>query len=416
MTLAGASPETVRAALAEGDPLPGTTGFAGELDGLLVRDTLGRHPLFFESGDPTTWSHDPTTLAEPRRLPVGQVCPTGTGTNGHGRAGHPRAVWTLPDPDPFVDDETAVAAVRAALADTLSALAGTAGADHPPAGRTNVGDSESTDTETTIEDGETGAENTADSNRPGGTEPGAGDLAVAFSGGIDSGLLAARFDAPLYVVGFPDSHDIEAARSGAALLDREVRVVELDHGTLETAVPRVATAIDRTNPMDIQIALPLFVLAEQVSADGFDRLALGQAADELFGGYAKVENALDDHRVAADTVRGARDELLGTIPDQFERDRLALRAAGVDPVTPFAHDRVVRAALSLGGDHLVRDGIRKWALRRAARLWLPEELASREKKALQYGTLVSRELDRLARQAGYKRRIDDHVRKYIESL
>jgi asparagine synthase (glutamine-hydrolysing) len=370
MTLAGASPKTVQTAIEESDPLPGTTGFAGETDGMLVRDVLGRYPLFFDSTDPTTWRHDPATLAEPQRLPAGHVCPVDADATRHGRVGHPRRRWTLPDCDAFTDDETAVTAVRAALADTLSGVADAAG----------------------------------------------GDLAVAFSGGVDSGLLAARLDAPLYVVGFPDSHDIEAARSGAALLGCELRVVELDHATLEAAVPRVAAAIGRTNPMDVQIALPLFVLAEQVSADGFDRLALGQAADELFGGYAKVENAPEDHRVAADTVRGARDELLGTVPDQFERDRLALRAAGVDPVTPFAHDRVVRAALPLDGHQLVRDGTRKWALRRAVSPWLPDDLAGREKKALQYGTLASRELDRLARQAGYKRRIDDHVRKYIESL
>ena len=36
--LDGATPETVRRALDEGDPLPGTRGFAGQVDGALVRD------------------------------------------------------------------------------------------------------------------------------------------------------------------------------------------------------------------------------------------------------------------------------------------------------------------------------------------------------------------------------------------
>jgi asparagine synthase (glutamine-hydrolysing) len=359
--IAGASRATVRTALDSGDPLPGTAGFAGEVDGQLVRDVLGRQPLFFESCDPGVWSHDPGELAEPRRLPAGHV----RSTDGSGGSGT-TSVWTLPRPDPFETDEAAVTAVGEAVDAALSAI-----------------DDE--------------------------------NLAVAFSGGVDSGVLATRFDAPLYVVGFPDSHDLAAARSGADHLDRSVRVVELDHGTLETAIPRVVAAIGRTNPMDIQIALPLFVLAERVSADGFGRLALGQAADELFGGYAKVENAPDDDRVAADTVRGARDELVESIPDQFERDGLALRTAGVDPVTPLARDRIVRTALALDGDHLVRDGTRKWALRQAVRPLLGE-LADRRKKALQYGSLVSRELDRLARQAGYKRRIDNHVGKYVESL
>jgi asparagine synthase (glutamine-hydrolysing) len=39
-----------------------------------------------------------------------------------------------------------------------------------------------------------------------------------------------------------------------------------------------------------------------------------------------------------------------------------------------------------------------------------------DKKAVQYGTYVSRELDRLARQAGFKRRMDDHVGQYLDAL
>jgi asparagine synthase (glutamine-hydrolysing) len=356
--LAGADPATVRDALDSGDPLPGTRGFAGRLDGRLVRDVLGRQPLFSEATDPAAWSHSPHDLRDPEPVPAGHVRD----------ADGDRRVWTLPDPPPRADPDPAVAAVRAAVDAALAAVS---------------------------------------------TE----GLAVAFSGGLDSALLAARLDAPLYAVGFPDSHDLAAARSGARALGCALRVVELDHECLEAAVPRVARSTGRTNAMDVGIALPLAVLARQVAADGFDRLALGQGADELFGGYAKVARAPDDPRVAADTVRGARREVVATLPNQLERDVLALRGAGVEPVTPLLDDRVVRAALALPGAALVTDrGDRKWALRLAARAWLPDRLAFREKKAVQYGSLVSRELDRLARQAGFKRRMDDHVTQYVESL
>jgi len=321
-----------------------------------VRDVLGRYPLFFERDRPARFSHDHRNLSEPQSVPAGHAATDGTSER----------VWTLPAPDPYSTDSAAISAVREALDTTLSGI------------------------------------DTA-------------NLAVAFSGGVDSAVLAARLDAPLYVVGFPDSHDVAAARSGAAHLDRDLRVVELDHDTLESAVPEVSRTIGRTNAMDVPIALALSLVASRASADGFEALALGQGADELFGGYAKIATAPDDDRVVADTVRGARREVLAGLPDQLERDVLAVRDAGLDPVLPFLHDRVVASALALGGDHLVRDGTRKWALREAVRPWLPDELVDREKKAMQYGSLVSRELDRLARQAGYKRRMDDHVGQYVES-
>jgi asparagine synthase (glutamine-hydrolysing) len=168
--------------------------------------------------------------------------------------------------------------------------------------------------------------------------------------------------------------------------------------------------------MDVSIAVPLLLVARRAAADGYDRLAVGQGADELFGGYAKVARAPDDPRVAADTVRGARREVLGGLPDQLPRDWLALRAAGVEPAVPLLHDRVVAAALALDGDMLVRRGERKWALRLAAREWLPDRIAFREKRAVQYGSDVADELDRLARRNGFKRRMDDHLGRYIDSL
>jgi asparagine synthase (glutamine-hydrolysing) len=356
MAVTGADPAVVRAALADGDPLPGTGGFAGELDGKLVRDVLGRYPLFTEADDPTTWGHDPTDLAQPDRVPAGHV------RNASGT----ERVWSLPTVEPETDHERAVDELRTRLDRALESVDSSA-------------------------------------------------LAVAFSGGVDSALLAARLDAPLYTAGFPDSHDLAAARTAADLLGLDLREVELDQAWLEDAVQRVARATGRTNAMDIEIALPLFAVGERVRGDGVDRLALGQGADELFGGYAKVARAPEDPRVEAETVRGARRELLGTLSAQLERDVLALWATGVEPVTPLLHDSVVRAALALPGELLTTDrGDRKWAFRLAVRPWLPDDIVFREKKAVQYGSLTARELDRLARQSGFKRRMDDHVTQYVE--
>jgi asparagine synthase (glutamine-hydrolysing) len=144
---------------------------------------------------------------------------------------------------------------------------------------------------------------------------------------------------------------------------------------------------------------------------------VGQGADELFGGYDKVAKAPTDPRLEADTVRGAVTETVRTLPEQLARDVPGLRAAGVDPVAPMLSDAVVEAALRLPSELLVSDrGERKYALRLAAREFVPDRVAFRQKKAVQYGSLVARELDRLAREAGFKKRRDDHVGAYVRSL
>jgi len=355
MVMDGADAAVVQRALDARDPLPGTQGFAGELDDALVRDVLGRYPLFSEADDHTAWSFDPTDLDDPDPVPAGHL------RDGDGDT----QVWTLPNPDRYADDERAVKEVRTAVTESVDAIESTP--------------------------------------------------AIAFSGGVDSAILADRLDGPLYVGGFEGSHDIEAARSTAEVLGRDLTVVEFTHADLERAVPELVAATGRSNPMDIAIALPLYLVAERVAADGHDRLAVGQGADELFGGYAKVAKAPEDPRVDADTVRGATREVIASLPAQLERDVLTLRAAGVEPIAPLLDDRVVAAALRLPGHLLVDGEKRKVALRRAAD-FLPESVRTREKKAVQYGSLVSRELDRLARQAGFKRRMDDHVGQYIDSL
>ncbi|NHX36664.1 MULTISPECIES: asparagine synthase C-terminal domain-containing protein [Halolamina] len=356
----GADAATVRSAIESGDPLPGTAGFAGEADGRLVRDVLGREPLYVDAAA-DDWGFDPTDLTDPELLHAGTVVDA---------AGDRREAWSLPTPTVETAHEVAVDAVREAVLESVR--------ESDPAG-----------------------------------------LAVAFSGGVDSALVAAGVpDVPCYVAGFAgaESHDEAAAREAAAAMDRDLRVVAFDHDDIVRAVPEIARATGRTNAMDVGIALPLYFAAEQASADGFDRLAVGQGADELFGGYRKVVDPASDHRVDADTVRGATREVIRTLPHQLPRDVLTLRAAGVEPVAPLLHDRVVDAALRLPADLLATDDERKIALRRAAEGVVPEPVRTAEKKAVQYGTYAARELDRLARQAGYKRRMEDHVGQYVDAL
>ena len=368
----GLERQTVRDARAAGDPLPGRTnppnsGFAGRLatDPVVVtRDVLGRYPLFVDEDTPGEWANSPTALRSPRAVPPGAVL-TRTGDGWQ-----TEQVWSLPSPDRQLSSPS-VAGER--LDDCLTQIV-----------------AEMAKTPATT--------------------------AVAFSGGIDSALIAEALDTVCYVVGFPGSRDIQAARTAATALDVELRIQEVTHEDLEHAIPRVARATGRTNPMDIGIAVSLHLAGRAAAADGFDRLAVGQGADELFGGYEKLVEPASDHRLDAETVLAAQLEVIGTLPAQLARDVLALRAASIEPVAPFLDDRIVALALELEERCLVAGDRRKVTVREAGARRLPAELVEREKIAIQYGSHVSREIDRLARRAGYKRRMTDHVGRYIRSL
>lgn len=408
--LRGASTETVHDAISDTIALAGTGGFAGYIDGMLVRDVLGRQPIFLETATQSShgvmpdWAFNPLSLEAPAALPPGAVYDpsqraisdddiiymdnNNTGINHENSDQQGNIVdvnveirhldvtqyWSLPNPPVTTDTDEAHRRVQKAIIT------------------------------------QTQNQTTDDSDK---------STAIAFSGGIDSAVVAAgRPNAPCYVAGFDGCHDITAAQEALSAMDRsaDLRVIEISHTDIIEAIPQLVSAIRRTNPMDLAITVPLFLVARRVAADGFDRLVLGQGADELFGGYAKVQKAPTDPRVNATTIRGARRELLNTVPKQAERDMLAIRAGGVEPITPFLHDNIVESALTLPESLLVRGDQRKVALRMAADGIVPESVRTASKKAVQYGTYVSRELDRLARQDGFKRRMDHHIQKYVHSL
>jgi len=198
-------------------------------------------------------------------------------------------------------------------------------------------------------------------------------------------------------------------------MELDLRVVEITHDDLVRAVGAVAAATGRRNPMDVAIAVPLYLAAEAAATDGIDRLAVGQGADELFGGYSKVVNPAGDDRVAAETVRAH-----GLRPSgRFRNSSIATCSRPrrrVEPVAPLLDDRLVAAALALPGELLASDDERKVAPaaggNRSSAGVGPD--GRQEGGPVRHVRLAR---DRPARAAaGFKRRMDDHVGQYLDAL
>jgi asparagine synthase (glutamine-hydrolysing) len=127
----------------------------------------------------------------------------------------------------------------------------------------------------------------------------------------------------------------------------------------------------------------------------------GQGADELFGGYFRYL-----HTVTLAEDMG-RDFL--ALPRQLSRDQAVASLFGAFFSLPYLDCRVVAAARAIPLGELIREGIRKKPLREAAARHLPAAIAWYEKKAMQYGSGVMKEMEKLASQRGHKKDLGDYL-------
>jgi asparagine synthase (glutamine-hydrolysing) len=225
-------------------------------------------------------------------------------------------------------------------------------------------------------------------------------MGVAFSGGIDSSLLCAIMENNAnnlyFAAGLPESHDLKSAQQAARLMRIDLQVIPLDACHVEMLIPRVIETIESCNPLDLAIALPMYVLSEQTKAAGLKSILTGQGADELFAGYSRYA------KLAATNHKGLRDALesdvLNIARNNLERDNLTAASHSIDVILPYLDPRVVKFGLTIDGTLKLSRGINKYILRKVAEQLMPHELAYRPKKALQYGTGVSTVLRKLARK------------------
>lgn len=224
--------------------------------------------------------------------------------------------------------------------------------------------------------------------------------AIAFSGGLDSSLIAALCpEAELYSVGMAGSHDIIQTKKAAVLLGMEskLHLQELTLDDIVTALPDVIRAIESTEPQNVSIAMPLFFASKNAHDDGLRVMLSGQGADELFAGYKRYESL-----GPAELENALLVDLDNIAKNNLERDDAASMANAVELRVPYLDREVIELALRIAPELKIKNGIRKHILRLAARKFLPGELAFKEKKAAQYSSGIYSAIEKLARKNGFK--------------
>ncbi|WFN34652.1 asparagine synthase C-terminal domain-containing protein [Methanogenium sp. S4BF] len=224
---------------------------------------------------------------------------------------------------------------------------------------------------------------------------------VAFSGGVDSALIAAIAGLPCVTVGIDGSHDLCHATSVAREIGLDHTCVTVSPEDVEDALKAVMKVIPRVTPVDASIAATLYFVAQWAGEIGYSRILAGQGADELFGGYSRYLDAADIERLFRDDFAG--------LALQGARDQAVAGLFGCLISCPFLDIRVVRAAEAIPAHTKVSGGIRKRPLRKVACSYMTRETACYEKKAMQYGSGIWKVIQQAARKNGYKNSVQGYM-------
>ncbi|MEM2935724.1 MAG: asparagine synthase-related protein [Candidatus Bathyarchaeia archaeon] len=233
-------------------------------------------------------------------------------------------------------------------------------------------------------------------------------VAVAFSGGLDSSLIAALakicgVDAHLISVSMEGQPDIQFTGAAAEALGLPLQLQTYTVKDVEKVLPRVLWLIEEPSLMKAAIAIPLYWAAEIAARLGYRVLLAGQGGDELFGGYHRYLQVYRQGGVEAVQTALYRD-VIASHETNFQRDYPVCAFHGVELRLPFTDLELVRFSLGLPVNLKIiseEDRLRKRALRRVAQLLgLSEFIFNRPKRAVQYATGVDKALRRLAKDKG----------------
>ena len=231
------------------------------------------------------------------------------------------------------------------------------------------------------------------------------DVAIAFSGGLDSGYVAyiaksLDRNIALISVGMKESHDLVHAQQAARKLGIPIISRVFDKEELQQAISQILWCIEDCNPMRVEVAVAIGWIACTAAKEGYKVVLTGQGSDELFAGYARFARIL-----ASKGSEAARKAMVKSVVDahltNYTRDEQVSNLHRIRLRHPFADWGLTYTALSLPIESNLGVGdisLRKMALRESAKLaGVPRSIVEAPKCAVQYGSGIHKALSEISR-------------------
>jgi asparagine synthase (glutamine-hydrolysing) len=231
-------------------------------------------------------------------------------------------------------------------------------------------------------------------------------VAVAFSGGVDSSLLAMichhhlRKQVTLLTIGFSGSHDINFSKSMASKMGMDHKIYEIDCGNFQENLQRVRQTINCENTSHIENCIAYFYICRLAKQNHLNVVLSANGCDELFCGYDRYRSAY--HRGGEAEISTLMDNNLANEFALIGEIKIVAAQLGVQVRQPFLSPRFIQFVKTIPIDQKIKgpnDMIRKHILRQTAlALGVPEESAMKPKKALQYGSSIHKCFKKIERR------------------
>lgn len=223
------------------------------------------------------------------------------------------------------------------------------------------------------------------------------DIGVAFSGGLDSGLVSAiakeyANSVTLYTCGSENAYDVIMAKDLSEKLGLPWVHVQISKENIEDLIKEMISATGTTDPFTISYELQLFCVCK---ASKEDCILTGQGADEYFMGCAKfIDQPDDDYEI----LKNAAVERLLDVSVPCEK-KIASHF-NKDLVYVYINELVVSEIWNIDPDELKPKDMdsRKSVLKEIAIDLGYPVLAERKKKSSQYGSGTTDLIRGLARK------------------